>query len=213
LLVIPVSIRHLLTAACINSWLLKWSVKNICSFWKRSRKGLKDIEVCSRVKWCSSFLAAAENIWVIRRYWLNGECCGGGGARLCLGCAFWQVMLQECVNDTDDVWSSFLYIPCSSQYIQHIECRVRIWMEYFMCLCSVWKHIVHYWSEHYCCLDTVSRFCILWPTLSHQYIILKGGEMQYYIYIHYLVYFVVSQYLLCLLQYEIENVFCRSWLL
>ena len=25
------------------------------------------------------------------------------GARICLGCAFWQVKLQECVNDTYDV--------------------------------------------------------------------------------------------------------------
>jgi len=39
------------------------------------------------------------------------------------------VKFQESVNDSYDAWSSFLYIPYSYQYIQHIECRVRNWMD------------------------------------------------------------------------------------
>jgi hypothetical protein len=38
--------------------------------------------------------------------------------------AIWQVKFQECKNDSYDAWSSFLYIPYSYQYIQHIEYRV-----------------------------------------------------------------------------------------
>jgi len=83
------------------------------------------VEVCSHEKRWSRFLAAAENLWVVQR------CCGewwvlvGSGARLCLGYnTFWQVKFQECVNDSYYVWSSFLYISYSYQYIQHIECRV-----------------------------------------------------------------------------------------
>jgi len=39
--------------------------------------------------------------------------------------AFWQAKLQECVNDSYEEWSSFLYIHYSYRYIQHSECRVR----------------------------------------------------------------------------------------
>jgi len=38
--------------------------------------------------------------------------------------AFWQLQFQECVNDSYDVWSSFVYVPYSHHYIQHIKCRV-----------------------------------------------------------------------------------------
>jgi hypothetical protein len=47
------------------------------------------------------------------------------------------------------VQSSSHYMPYSHHYIQHIKCRVWNWMQYFMlCLCSVWKHIVYWHSEH-----------------------------------------------------------------
>jgi hypothetical protein len=100
--------------------------------------------------------------------------------------AFWQVRFQKCVNDSYDAWSSFLYIPHTYQYIQHIECGVWSWMQYFLlCLCSVWKHIVCCLSEHnYLYLETASCFCSLQPPFGHQYSILKEGKMHYtYIYI------------------------------
>jgi hypothetical protein len=37
--------------------------------------------------------------------------------------ALWQVQFQECVNDSYDVRPSFVYIPYSHNYIQHIKCR------------------------------------------------------------------------------------------
>jgi len=36
---------------------------------------------------------------ILGEWWMLG----GVRARLCLGCAFWQVKLQECVNDIYDV--------------------------------------------------------------------------------------------------------------
>jgi len=83
------------------------------------------VAVCCHDKRWSRFLAAAENLWVVQRS--CGECrvLGGQWSQALLRLyAFWELKYQESVNDSYDVWSSFLYIPYSSQCIQHIECRV-----------------------------------------------------------------------------------------
>jgi hypothetical protein len=75
----------------------------------------------------------------------------------------WQVKFQKCVNDCFDVWSSFLYIPPSYQYIQDIECIV-------------------YCLEHdYLYLELASYFCSLRSKLGHQYSILKKVKCNKYI--------------------------------
>ena len=75
----------------------------------------------------------------------------------------WQVKFQKCVNDCFDVWSSFLYIPPSYQYIQDIECIV-------------------YCLEHdYLYLELASCFCSLRSKLGHQYSILKKVKCNKYI--------------------------------
>ena len=108
--------------------------------------------------------------------------------------ALLQVKFQECVNDSYDAWSSFLYVSNSRQYIQHFECRVRSSMEYFrLWLCSVWKHTVYCRSEHnYLYLETASCLFSLWPPSGHQYCILKEAKMQQinkiYIYIYIYIY-------------------------
>jgi hypothetical protein len=59
---------------------------------------------------------------------VNGGCWGWGWGRWSQALfrlyAFWELKVQESVNDSYYVWSSFLYIPYSYLYIQQIGCRV-----------------------------------------------------------------------------------------
>jgi hypothetical protein len=76
----------------------------------------------------------------------KGDWWGGGWSQALLRVwSSWQVKYQS-VNDSYDVWSSFLYLPYSCQYIQHIECRVRNSVESFP-LCLKRYHLLSIWTQ------------------------------------------------------------------
>ena len=132
------------------------------------KKKIKQFPGCSRES-----VGGSEKLW-----WMEGV--GGWWSQTLLRFyTVWQVKFQKCVNDCSDVWSSFLYIPSSYQYIQHIECRVWNWMEYFLlCLCFVCERIVYCLEHDYLYLVLASSFCSWRSTLGHQYSILKEGKMK-----------------------------------
>jgi hypothetical protein len=96
------------------------------------------------ILWQSAVMKKDEAVsWLQQRIcgWFRevGRVEGAGGSRsqaLLRLYAFWQVKYQECVLDSCDVWSSFLYMPCSHQYIQHIESSTS------RCVCAVFENIL-----------------------------------------------------------------------
>jgi hypothetical protein len=157
------------------------SCRNIWGFWKKSQRWLNNdlresavMEKDEAVSWLKQRICG----W-LREVVENGGCWGWWSQTLLRLYTVWQVKFQKCVNDCFDVWSSFLYIPSSYQYIQHIECRVWNWMEYFLlCLCIVWKHIVYCLEHDYIYWQLASCFYSLLSPVGHQYSIFKEGKMQ-----------------------------------
>ena len=107
--------------------------------------------------------------------------------------AFWQVLFQECVNDSYDVWSPFHYIPCSHQYIHTLnaECETGVLS---LCLCSVWKHrLLSVWTQLHLLGNS---FIFLWfmTIIRPQYSTLKEGKntINKYIHTHTYIHYMVS---------------------
>ena len=165
-----------MSAACINNWLLTRRDKKIWAFWKKSQRHLNEVGVCSHKKKMKQVPGGSRESVGVSQKLVEWRVLGGRWSQALLRLyAFWQVQFQEYVNDSYDVWSPFHYIPNSHHYIRHIKCRVCNWLQYFMlCLCSVWKHIIYWHSEHrYLYWETASYFCSLWPSLDHKYSIVK----------------------------------------